>query len=463
MTALYFGETSLEELFELSPDEVWQDAYDAAAGYTYENRAEEHTRGSVDTVFEIDPSAQIPEDIFVDYSVDLRLLDGGQSRVSASTQPAYWSGAFGSPGWATISPQLRAELVRLYFSNVHPICPIIDEHRFWELYSSVSEDAFSARFPSILFQSMLFAAFAHANSEQLRAAGYQSSHDAQAEYYRILKAAYQSAQVQVSNEVDEIVLAKTALLLSFWCPPQVDVMTTSFWADRAFHHTKQFLRKWARRENTPVPKRPGIVHWCCIIRSTLISYSMRRPYQLHADEEPLCDPEEVRAEFGLEALFHDFTTPEEKLRMIDDFVATCKLSKNLNMILRSQRALLFEMHWTPAAVDDESMAITDVLQDHMAAYLSASNQEAELQELLRRYEEKGRVIGPGPRDELTFEEMPARMRAYNIYIITHTPGKWSRSCESTALKKLKEASAKVALAVERMMAEVSVETIPGSM
>ncbi|EOD43909.1 putative fumarylacetoacetate hydrolase family protein [Neofusicoccum parvum UCRNP2] len=365
MTALYFGETSLEELLELSPEE--------------ESRAEEHT-GDVDSVLEIDPSAQIPEDIFVNYSVDLRLLDDGQSSASASTQPTCWSGTFGSPGWVTISAQLRAELVRLYFSNVHPICPIIDEHRFWELYSSVSDDVFSARFPSILFQSMLFAAFAHANNGQLRAAGYQSSQDAQAEYYGILK----SAQVQASNEVDEIVLAKTALLLSFWCPPQVDVMINSFWADRAFHHTKQFLRKWARRENTPVPKRPGIVHWCCIIRSTLISYSMRRPYQLHVDEEPLCDPEEVRAEFGLEALFHNFATPEEKLRMIDDFVATCKLSKNLNMILRSQRALLFEMHWTPAAVDDESVAMTDVLQDHMTAYLSASNQEAELQDLLRR-------------------------------------------------------------------------------
>ena len=54
---------------------------------------------------------------------------------------------------------LRDELIAIYFRNVHPLCPIIDEHAFWASYSTLGE-AFFDSFPLIMFNAMIFAAFA---------------------------------------------------------------------------------------------------------------------------------------------------------------------------------------------------------------------------------------------------------------------------------------------------------------
>ena len=51
--------------------------------------------------------------------------------------------------------KLQSELIRLYFKNVHPLCPVIDEQAFYQLYHKGSRHPIQP----IVFQAMLFAAF----------------------------------------------------------------------------------------------------------------------------------------------------------------------------------------------------------------------------------------------------------------------------------------------------------------
>jgi hypothetical protein len=92
--------------------------------------------------------------------------------------------------------------------------------------------------------------------------------------------------------MEELVLAKTALLLSLWCPPKLDVTINSLWADRDIYHSKQFLRESSVNTNI-LPKRYDILYWCCISRNAFISYAMRRPFRLCIEEDQmLCDHED---------------------------------------------------------------------------------------------------------------------------------------------------------------------------
>lgn len=59
-----------------------------------------------------------------------------------------------------LNARLRDELVVVYFLNVHPLCPIIDEQNFWLYYAVYTEEDFFSMFPAMLFNAMMFAAFA---------------------------------------------------------------------------------------------------------------------------------------------------------------------------------------------------------------------------------------------------------------------------------------------------------------
>jgi hypothetical protein len=56
---------------------------------------------------------------------------------------------------------LRDELVKLYFTHFHPLCPVVDEVEFMETYNDFEDDKeFKNRFPLTLFQAMMNVAFA---------------------------------------------------------------------------------------------------------------------------------------------------------------------------------------------------------------------------------------------------------------------------------------------------------------
>lgn len=105
--------------------------------------------------------------------------------------------------YPVLEPQLRDELVVLYFDHVHPLCPVIDEQNFWWHFIALSEDEFFELFPAIMFNAMLFAAFGvspgpifmdcsnsdpaqHATDEQVRRAGFSSVDEVQSRYFHVL-------------------------------------------------------------------------------------------------------------------------------------------------------------------------------------------------------------------------------------------------------------------------------------
>ncbi|KAF2796698.1 hypothetical protein K505DRAFT_157312 [Melanomma pulvis-pyrius CBS 109.77] len=228
---------------------------------------------------------------------------------------------------------------------------------------------------------------------------------------------YQHARYQVWSHVEELVLAKVSLLLSLWCGPKRDVTTNSLWSDRAIYHTKQFINKSSSKMNPILPKRNKILYWCCIIRNTFISYAMRRPYRLCSEEMSVCDPEAVRSEFEFELLFHDYSSPGEKLRMVEDFVTICKLANNLSSILRSQRSLVFGIDWRSEEPESPVTTNNNELHQCLAKYLGAAKHESELLELKDEYEDKTRFMEP--RDTEHNEEMLTKMRSYTIHLIIY--------------------------------------------
>lgn len=237
---------------------------------------------------------------------------------------------------------------------------------------------------------------------------------------------YNCASSEVWSAIEELVLAKTSLLLSLWCPPKGELTVCSLWVDRAIHHTKQYLQKNPIATDLMMPKRSDILYWCCIARNTCISFVMRRPYGLSIKDLPLCDPEDVRGEFNREILFHNFSSPMGKLRMVEDFVVLCKLSQRLSLIIKSQQALLLEPQWNV-----EQMAIEETgetghghrLHEYLSIYLAAAESETDLLGLIESHD---KMNCEGPRTNITdsfynedpVEEMLAKLRLHTLTIMT---------------------------------------------
>lgn len=115
----------------------------------------------------INPGAQTPDQLFVDGNVDLwtasirhhshPILDAS---IRVGMSDAFPSALVNYAAYPVLDTRLRNELVKVYFRNVHPLCPIIDEQNFWWHYYTLNEDEFLAMFPAILFNAMMFTAFA---------------------------------------------------------------------------------------------------------------------------------------------------------------------------------------------------------------------------------------------------------------------------------------------------------------
>lgn len=236
---------------------------------------------------------------------------------------------------------------------------------------------------------------------------------------------YHYTRFQAQSEVEESYLAKTSLLVSLWAPPKLEIAMVSLWVDRALYHTRQYLEKYDPITTTPVPIGQDILYWCCIVRNSLISYVMRRPYRLHVDGIPLCDPEDIRREFELEARHHNFCTSEAKLQMIDDFILLCKVTSCLYSILKSHQSLLFEVQWNAERPIDRTSEVESdaptgqLVHEYILRYVEAAKYESELEDLIKDHEErrifKNLTKTIGGEEEI---DIIARMRSYNLYLIT---------------------------------------------
>lgn len=214
----------------------------------------------------------------------------------------------------------------------------------------------------------------------------------------------------------ELVLAKTALLLSLWCPPKIEITVSSLWADRAMYHTKRHLRKTSPR-SMPMPKRRDILAWCCVARNIFISYSMRRPDRLCMEEELLCDPDDLRSEFDRELQFHNFCSPAAKIRMVEDFVTMCKLSQNFRNILYLQRCMLFSIQDAECSTSIQDVNHQVELHNCLSRYLQMAEAESELVDLIELHELVKCQGANRAGIERASELVAARTRSYVLQIM----------------------------------------------
>ncbi|KAH9204675.1 hypothetical protein DL95DRAFT_398304 [Leptodontidium sp. 2 PMI_412] len=435
-------------------------------------------------------SAQTPDQLLVGntdlWSSSIAHFSADSFRGSVEAWPHPALPASSCPGATTSSAKtnsvpldvtIRDELVRTYFKYVHPLCPILDEHRFYQIYFEMGEEEFTSQFPPIMFNAMLFAAFAHAKQQLLISAGFYSVQEAQSVYLRVVKEAYYCSRFQVRTSIDDLILAKASLLLSLGCPTRLDIASNSLWIDRAINHTKRFMRRTKTFEHCGIRRRHDITYWCCVSRNAFISYVMRRPYRLLMNEEFLCDLDSLKYEFEGEVKHHDFSGSEAtKIKMVEDFITMCKISRHLKSILQSHQSVLFQSQWNNGSGQGEAAESKECLK----RYLEASKRELELEELVQEMEARRRMESlnwrnTGDEDDAS-DALLARVRSYTLSLITYSSiaalyqltlftstKSWAGSCQQTALMRIKDASTRVAQFSKLLLAENSIEALPGSL
>lgn len=202
---------------------------------------------------------------------------------------------------------------------------------------------------------------------------------------------YHYVRFQTSNEADEMMLAKTALLMSYWHHQTYDTEINSCWADRAFTHTRAFMRleRWRDVGDT---LRPKSLYWGCIIRNTLINFGMRRTYRVNIEIDPVINEEELRAE-----LLQEISTPMlfnaiDNSRMVDTYISYCRLSDILGSIMLSRRQSIFENQWQPSdnSQDPGNMedSFTEEDNNYVLGFLEAGEFEGQLLSLNRDVEQR---------------------------------------------------------------------------
>lgn len=140
------------------------------------------------------------------------------------------------------------------------------------------------------------------------------------------------------NDID---LAKTALLLSYWCPQGTAAEVNSYWIDRAIYHAKIALSKPSSSAWTSTNDLK-IIHWSCIVRNTLVSFVLRRPARLHPIQSRLCRPDDI---LTILKGGSRVPRPADQLLRMHIFIWTCKICEILNIALANLREAMMTGDW----------------------------------------------------------------------------------------------------------------------
>jgi hypothetical protein len=154
---------------------------------------------------------------FLHYSVS---EDTATHKLSTPEELAFYSarGDYDLP-----TPQVQDELIRTYFSVVHPAYPILDRVQFAKSYRDPTCP------PSLLLlQAMFMVAATHCSLEVLSNAGFNSRHEAKRAFYRRAKALYGA-----DYESNRIVNIQALFLLQFWWESPLEQKDAGFWLNGA--------------------------------------------------------------------------------------------------------------------------------------------------------------------------------------------------------------------------------------
>lgn len=229
---------------------------------------------------------------------------------------------------------LSEDLVFLYFTNVHPLFPIVHEYEFYLWYNSKPDTKTREKGSTLVFHAMMFMAFGHLKNDQIRRTSFSTVKEGQKALFKHAKSLYY-AVIQEKDPEYETPLAQAAALLSFWSPYDATREVNSFWVDESLTHSL------AAKLYEPVsgPRQNKVIWWCCIVRNRVVSLALRRPSRLHPCQFaiPL-----TLDDFGLELYSPMFMHVEAKTRMSKAFIALCHLTDIMKEVL------LFKQHFPEA-------------------------------------------------------------------------------------------------------------------
>ncbi|BDD62817.1 hypothetical protein MAP00_007775 [Monascus purpureus] len=356
---------------------------------------------------------------------------------------------------------LRDELVRLYFRAVHPVFPVINEIDFCRSYFPSEGRELPEDIPLILFQAMMFAAFAHVNNTELRRSGFQSIHEAQYKTFQKVKLLYATAR-----ERNHLLLAKVSVLLSLWSPQDSSMHVNSYWVGRAVHHIR--LSHASRPLNcSEKPRdRRRIVAWCCHNRDTMVAFGLRRPYRMHDLSRLISamNPGQLHHDFDAHGsgIFDSVVIDEtSRNRMISNFIWHCKFCQHIRTIVAFQRDLHFQKSW--AGPDGDTIDDEHIRQvQEMTSKLGMLSLEHD--DIIR-----SNPTASQSNSILVFDSVhPYMMKIMNLSTIVqlylpYVNFDGSAACDEfsqEAVQKMRKASHAVASICGRLLAAVTLQHVP---
>ncbi|KAK9455779.1 fungal-specific transcription factor domain-containing protein [Dipodascopsis uninucleata] len=113
--------------------------------------------------------------------------------------------------------RLLDELIKAYFTTLHPVYPVINFGCFLSQYKE-------GRIPWLLLHSICLAACSHCSLSVLARIGFDTARNARTSYYRKAKSLF-----DFSYEKNKLVLLQSAMLLSFWGGRPNDYWNTFSW------------------------------------------------------------------------------------------------------------------------------------------------------------------------------------------------------------------------------------------
>ncbi|RTE72490.1 hypothetical protein BHE90_013086 [Fusarium euwallaceae] len=251
-------------------------------------------------------------------------------------------------GCLHLPPRLALdEFVRHYFLFVHPTLPVLDEGRFWALYSwKAQKEPPHAAISPMLFHAMLFVSCSHVPVATLNRLGFETVQAATREFYTRAKARYiacssgplaNSLVLQVlfdsSLSVDEVTKAQTALLMTH-CSSAMDDTTDTYWLVTAIHFSRSARAdQWHMYVDAPSDSlKLKRLWWSCILRDRVMALSFRRPMTIKPSEIDPSKPFLTADDFSDELRARSVYNTPTKRTLVQLIVCLCELLVNLSSV-----------------------------------------------------------------------------------------------------------------------------------
>ncbi|CAO2652697.1 Nn.00g021080.m01.CDS01 [Neocucurbitaria sp. VM-36] len=355
---------------------------------------------------------------------------------------------------------LRDRLVHLFFRHVYPMCPVVDEPDFNQLYLASSYATFFRRFPAGLFQAMMFAAVQAINTGGAT-----------------LLLQHRKEPFRTTDKDAEPNLARMALLLSYWCPQGMAAGINSHWIDRAIYHTKVALAE--ATSNSPIDTHDlRVIYWSCVVRNTLVSFALRRPARLQPIQTSFGKPDELLQCERKRTKSGHFTAQLLKMHV---FIWTCKICEILNPALLFLRQATLSSNWICKASEtvnsadpDEQFRCTSLTVESLQL-LHVQNIELQLTTLSSKYDQKlGLAAGNSLKGRLPNDEISGSFYLNRIITLSSittlygclfdiTPSTGARGYHEGILRKMEIYSNKVAMQLQEALHNLDPAQVPVAM